>query len=40
LGIAVADVGTPMLSMHSARECAATADHAPFIALMTAHLRG
>ena len=40
LGISVADVGTPMLSMHSARECAATADHAPFIALMTAHLRG
>ena len=40
LGIAVADVGTPMLSMHSARECAATADHAPFIALMTALLRG
>ncbi len=40
LGIAVADVGNPMLSMHSARECAATADHAPFIALMTAHLRG
>jgi aspartyl aminopeptidase len=40
LGIAVADVGTPMLSMHSARECAATADHAPFIALMTTHLRG
>jgi len=40
LGIAVADVGNPMLSMHSARECAATADHAPFIALMTAHLSG
>lgn len=40
LGIAVADVGNPMLSMHSARECAATADHAPFIALMSAHLSG
>ena len=40
LGIAVADVGAPMLSMHSARECAAVADHAPFTALMAAHLRG
>lgn len=40
LGIAVADVGTPMLSMHSARECAAAADHGPFISLMHAHLCG
>ncbi len=39
LGIAVADVGNPMLSMHSARECAASADHAPYIALLTEHLR-
>lgn len=38
LGIAVADIGNPMLSMHSARECAATADHEPYIRLLTAHL--
>lgn len=40
LGLGVADVGQPMWSMHSARECAATADHAPYIALLTAQLRG
>jgi aspartyl aminopeptidase len=40
LGISVADVGQAMLSMHSARECAAVADHAPYIALLAEHLRG
>ena len=40
LGIAVADLGTPMLSMHSARECAASADHPHYIKLLTEFLRG
>ena len=40
LGIAVADIGAPMLSMHSARECMAGADLAPYVALLAAHLRG
>ncbi len=38
LGMSVVDVGNPMLSMHSARECAATADHPLYIALLRAHL--
>ena len=40
LGIAVADIGAPMLSMHSARECMAGADLAPYVAVLAAHLRG
>ena len=28
----VVDIGAPMLSMHSARECAAADDHAHYIA--------
>ena len=39
LGMAVADLGNPMLSMHSARECAASADHEPYVRLLAAHLR-
>jgi len=39
LGISTVDLGNPMLSMHSARECAATADHAVYITLLTAWMR-
>jgi aspartyl aminopeptidase len=38
LGIRTLDVGSPMLSMHSAREMAATADVEPMIRVLTAFL--
>jgi aspartyl aminopeptidase len=38
MGMPVVDIGAPMLSMHSARECAAADDHAHYIALLSAHL--
>ena len=38
LGMAVADLGAPMLSMHSARECMAVADVAPYVQLLAAHV--
>lgn len=38
LGIATTDVGNPMLSMHSCREQAASADIAPMITALRAHL--
>jgi aspartyl aminopeptidase len=40
VGIATFDVGNPMLSMHSCREMAGTADVAPMIAILTRFLDG
>jgi len=40
VGISAVDVGNPMLSMHSCREMAGTADVAPMIATLTAFLGG
>lgn len=39
-GIPTVDVGNPMLSMHSAREMAGTADHENMINCMRVHLEG
>jgi aspartyl aminopeptidase len=36
LGIRTADVGNPLLSMHSCRELAGTADVAPMISVLRA----
>jgi aspartyl aminopeptidase len=36
LGVSAVDVGNPMLSMHSCREMAGTADVAPMIAVLAA----
>lgn len=37
-GISTVDIGSPMLSMHSSRECAATSDHALYIRVLQQHL--
>ncbi len=39
IGIATVDVGNPMLSMHSCREMAGSADVAPMIAVLTSFLQ-
>ena len=38
LGMPVVDLGDPMLSMHSVRECAAAEDHPRLITLLNTHL--
>ena len=40
LGVPTCDVGSPMFSMHSAREMCGAADHAALVALMQAFLAG
>ncbi len=40
MGVATADVGSPMISMHSVREMGGTDDQAHMIHLLAAHLKG
>jgi aspartyl aminopeptidase len=40
VGVRTVDVGNPMLAMHSCRELAGSADVAPMIDVLAAHLRG
>jgi aspartyl aminopeptidase len=40
VGIPTVDVGNPMLSMHSCRELAGTADVAPMLSVLTRYLGG